>query len=288
MEVATEAGRVVWEKGPKRNAYTVTTDAGTVVQDKPGANATPEALALLGLDADNFSDQFDRPFLLGETPSGVAKALGELTNITVLFDAQREASRQRTEHGRRATTLGEQLDRARTELATYDDLPQEDARLRELADQLATTKAAQDAWAHAARALQDAWRARDAVTDATTVLDTLPDPTEALALLDQAERARAGAATLQLRADAAAHYARQAAEELPEAPELPPDLSIAVSHAQALQAAAQSATGLAARVHELTFTADGAWGDEGTYRQQLDAIDTCPLCGAPANLGASS
>jgi len=291
ITVEVDAGpwcSVVWEKGPKRNAYTVTTETGTVVQDKPGSTATPEVAAVLGLDADNFSDQFDRPFLLGETPSAVAKALGELTNITVLFDAQREASRQRTEHGRRATTLAEQLDRATTELASYDDLPEEDRQLRAIAAQLATTKAAQDDWVRLAHALRAARQARDALATTSDSLAALPDPTEALRLLAQAEQARAGAAKLRLRADAAAHYASQATEELPEAPELPPDLSIAVAYSQTLQTALRSAQALAIDTEGHALQIELAGRDKAEALSQLTTFDTCPLCGAPADLGAAS
>jgi len=60
------------------------------------AGAVPaEVSALLRLGELNFSGQFDRPFLLDDTGSHVAKVLGDLTNVTVVFEAAREASRRK-------------------------------------------------------------------------------------------------------------------------------------------------------------------------------------------------
>lgn len=279
VEVATETGRVIWEKGPKRNAYTVNTDAGTVVQDKPGAKATPEVAAVLGLDADNFSDQFDRPFLLADTASAVAGALGELTNITVLFDAQREANRQRADHARRAATLDQQLTQARETLASYDDLPEEDRRLRDLAVELAQVKAAQDAYVRLRVAAQQAAELAATVRTQEDTLAATVDPAPALELLDQADLARAEAADLQLGADAARRLKAQATAEVPSAVELPPLLAEHATAAAHLGRAVEQARQLAATVltHE---SAIGMADDDLGYAQAaLAQFDVCPLCG---------
>lgn len=44
-----------------------------------------------------FSTQFDSPWLLAETGSQVAKVLGDLTNVSMLAEASREANRRRQE-----------------------------------------------------------------------------------------------------------------------------------------------------------------------------------------------
>lgn len=47
----------------------------------------------------NFAGQFDRPYLLDDSGAEVARTLGELTNVTILFEAAREANRMRLAHG---------------------------------------------------------------------------------------------------------------------------------------------------------------------------------------------
>lgn len=43
----------------------------------------------------NFAGQFDKPYLLGDTASHVAKILGDLTNVSVIFEASREANKKK-------------------------------------------------------------------------------------------------------------------------------------------------------------------------------------------------
>lgn len=60
------------------------------------AGGVPEEVtAALQLTPLNFASQFDRPYLLDETGSQVARTLGELTNVTLIFEAAREASRRK-------------------------------------------------------------------------------------------------------------------------------------------------------------------------------------------------
>jgi exonuclease SbcC len=47
----------------------------------------------------NFAFQFDRPYLVSDTGSKIAKVLGDLTNITLVYDAVREVNRRRLEAG---------------------------------------------------------------------------------------------------------------------------------------------------------------------------------------------
>lgn len=63
------------------------------------ATDVPETVSwALGMAPDNpvnFAGQFDRPYLLDETAGSVARTLGELTNVTVILNAAREAARRR-------------------------------------------------------------------------------------------------------------------------------------------------------------------------------------------------
>lgn len=100
VEVSNDEGTVSLERGKAHSVYRV----GEETYTKSGVavpEAVTQALRLQALDIDgqrlelNFASQFDKPFLLDEAGTRVAKVLGELTNITVLFEAIREANRRR-------------------------------------------------------------------------------------------------------------------------------------------------------------------------------------------------
>lgn len=74
-----------------------------------------EVQRLLGLKEINFAGQHDMPYLLTDSGSQVARVLGELTNVTLVLDAAREANRRKLE--------------------TQRDLRQAEARLTELKKQ---------------------------------------------------------------------------------------------------------------------------------------------------------
>lgn len=139
------------------------------------AGGVPEEVAaLLQLGDINFAGQFDRPFLLAETGSAVARTLGELTNVTLVFDAAREANRRK-------------LDLAR-ELRGWE---MSLASLREQAQAFRTLKARREAAAaaaghHQAAVVLENQRARllqlsQAVTDAEKQLAYVEDYLEATA-----------------------------------------------------------------------------------------------------------
>jgi exonuclease SbcC len=79
------------------------------------AGGVPDAVTgLLRLGKLNFASQFDGPFLLEESAGEVARVLGALTNVTVVFEAAREATR-------RKQRLGDQLKDRQAELARLQE-----------------------------------------------------------------------------------------------------------------------------------------------------------------------
>jgi DNA repair protein SbcC/Rad50 len=64
---------------------------------KLGGEVPEQVQAALQLSELNFAAQFDRPFLLDSSGGEIARVLGRLTNVTLLFDAAREAERRRRE-----------------------------------------------------------------------------------------------------------------------------------------------------------------------------------------------
>jgi DNA repair protein SbcC/Rad50 len=89
---------------------------------KLGGQVPPEVTGFLRLSELNFAGQFDRPYLLDATGGQVARVLGELTNVTIVFDAAREATRRKQESARA-------LRRAEQEL---EDLKEQALRFRGL------------------------------------------------------------------------------------------------------------------------------------------------------------
>lgn len=276
VELTTEAGTVTWTKGGKgTNVYRV----GELVQDKPGSTITPEAQAVLRLTPANFSDQFDKPYLLGESPSKVAAALGELTNITVLFDSIREANRRAKAHASAAGTLKGQLEAAETRLAGFSDLPGEAQALHAQAALLATAKDAERAWATAAQAARAAQARQEQADAAEQVLAQTVDPRPAAAHLEKADTAAQLLQRFAATANAARQWAATAAKELP--PE-PPDLTEAQATANEAARLADLlgyAREMVAQAHNYGQLADNMADDIAAAQAQLAQYDTCPLCG---------
>lgn len=86
------------------NSYTISPppgfmeDAPPSVYTKLGGEVPPEVTEFMGIapkDPLHFAGQFDKPFLLDESPAEVARTLAALTNVSTVFAAAREANRTR-------------------------------------------------------------------------------------------------------------------------------------------------------------------------------------------------
>lgn len=96
--------RLVRGKTTDSNSYTIFPPAGPM-EDAPetiftklGGEVPPEVSDFLGItpkDPLHFAGQFDKPFLLDDSPAEVARTLAALTNVSVVFAAAREANRTR-------------------------------------------------------------------------------------------------------------------------------------------------------------------------------------------------
>lgn len=102
---------------------------------KLGGEVPPQVTELLQLSDLNFAAQFDRPFLLDSSGGEIARVLGRLTNVTLLFDAAREANRRRLE------IMGD-LKRAEANLASLTEAAQ---RFRGMRDRHAAVSDAEAA-----------------------------------------------------------------------------------------------------------------------------------------------
>lgn len=89
---------------------------------KLGGAVPPEVTALLRLSGLNFAGQFDRPYLLDSSGGEIARVLGALTNVTLLFNAAREANRRRLGIAGDLKRAQQQLADARDRIQFYADL----------------------------------------------------------------------------------------------------------------------------------------------------------------------
>lgn len=103
--------------GADRTSITLTTDQGEVsyVRQASGVHywynaggepekytklggKVPECIgSLLAIDELNFAYQFEMPYLLAESGSSVARTIGDLTNVSRLFEAAREGNKRKSQ-----------------------------------------------------------------------------------------------------------------------------------------------------------------------------------------------
>jgi DNA repair exonuclease SbcCD ATPase subunit len=200
----------------------------------------PDVAKLLGLREINFAGQFDRPYLLTESGGQVARVLGELTNVTLVFDAAREANRRKLE--------------------TQRDLRQAETLLGDLREQ-----------AKGFRGLKDRLAA---VTEAAVRLDAMGKITEQRNDLDFLASSWADARHLVEKAEA-----RMAALEVPSAERLEQlqeqleRLRMLSSSWEGVQEDLAAANEAARRWHSAHVEAEEA------LHEALVAAGTCPTCG---------
>lgn len=241
--VRTNAGSVHWEKGKGVNCYeTRTADDVPLVQDKPGSTITPEAAAILGLGEINFAGQFDAPFLLTDSPSNVAKRLGDLTNISVLFDGIREATRRKREAAQKAKLIEEQAAHNQSELeALVPELQAEQEKLTLAAQVLDLAGRADGQAVTLAAYCANAYAAQRTLEAAQTYLASVPTAEPAEELLERLEAASQDVGNL----DGAVLYAQRLQAQI-----------------VAAQAALSQAT-----------------EDEAHTLAEFNQIESCPMCG---------
>jgi DNA repair protein SbcC/Rad50 len=124
--VRDEGWAVGIERG-KTNCYRVSKLADrkpeTVVFTKL-AGGVPEAVeGLLRLTKLNFAGQFDSPYLLESSAAEVARVLGQLTNVTMIFEAAREANRRKARLADQLKDREAELERLRAEAQRFASLP---------------------------------------------------------------------------------------------------------------------------------------------------------------------
>lgn len=92
---------------------------------KLGGETPPEVSAFIGIsprDPINYAGQFDKPYLLDESASEVARTLGQLTNVNVIFEAARESNRRKLSTTQDLRRTVAELNAVKDKLPTYTRL----------------------------------------------------------------------------------------------------------------------------------------------------------------------
>lgn len=221
-------------KTTAKDSYRVNYVVPTPVKDGEGVSGAvytklaggvpPQVSGLLRITDMCFALQLDRPYLLDESGGKIARELGELTNVTVVFEAAREGARQRLEVMRDLRKAEKEVESVSGQLQQYADLPARRAAIAGAEQALAAATAVSgrlDRLRALRSALSSAWDEVAAHQAAQPVIPSLKDA-EALAVrlsglrvAWQAVNAAQGAETAaRLKAEQAQAMAKKAHKEL--------------------------------------------------------------------------
>ena len=118
--------RILVKRGKGTSLYELELHCEDTVTFTKCGTSVPDAVSqVLDFGDDDLwlAGQFDRPFLLDETGSQVARVLGELTNVTMIYAAVREVNRRASEFKRKKQGAEQELADVSVRIRDYLDLP---------------------------------------------------------------------------------------------------------------------------------------------------------------------
>lgn len=148
IKAKTDKGTVALLRG-KKNEYVIIPEDDPTQQKtytKLAGNTPEEVSEFIGIPAKdplNYSNQFDMPYLLTSSAAEVARTLGELTNVSVIFEASREANRQRLQASSTLKTRAADYEALTANLDKYRNLKQNAAYLTEAEEVLSRAREVQ-------------------------------------------------------------------------------------------------------------------------------------------------
>lgn len=221
ISATTDRGTVTLTRskgnGANDNSYTVTpSDPGHPLYPervflKLGGDTPPEVSAFLGIDSRdpiNYAGQFDKPYLLDDSAGEVARVLGALTNVSVIFEAARESNRRKLTAAATLRTRSEDLQAIKQKIPAYRSLKQQDSALTAAEAHITAARQIEKQIARLTEALETQQTAARAVT-ALEPLAQRQIPSEQP--LIEAQQ-RLGGLTAAIRSQITAHQALQAAQ----------------------------------------------------------------------------
>lgn len=180
------------ERGKSQSTYRVSKGSEEAVYTKAGRSVPDEVQKALALPVPEgpdltFSGQIDPPFLLAESGSVVAKVLGDLTNVSRLHAASKEANRRRLEATKIVKIRKEDAVGAASRLQEEFGTLQEDAqRVREARAALEEVRVHAQTAEALRSILSDLEMASAAERDLQARVEGLPEPAD---IEEMAERA---------------------------------------------------------------------------------------------------
>lgn len=247
ITATTERGTVTLKrgKGTDDNEYVVIPSSENEQKrtyTKLGGAVPPEVSEFIGIaakDPINYAGQFDRPYLLDDTAGDVARVLGALTNVSIIFEGARESNRRKLNQSSLLRTRVQDLDLLKDRVEFY----------RPLKQQLAALKVAEAA----------AERARELKRDA----EKLEEAWETLSIASAAAKRAEKALEIPIPDEKPILEARAALKRF--------DATMEEIRTSQLDAKAAIA--------KLEILAEDAETLETEYTEALRALGTCPTCG---------
>lgn len=133
-------------KGTADNEYVVIPDANPDEQRtyKKLSGETPQEVSdFLGIESKNpinYAGQFDKPYLLDDSAGEVARTLGALTNVNVIFEAAAESNRRKNANAATMRTRANDLEAITAKSGQYRALKGQRDALTEAEDALETAR----------------------------------------------------------------------------------------------------------------------------------------------------
>lgn len=193
-QVSFGATDVSIERGKSQSTYRVSLpDETEEVFTKAGRTVPEEVQRILGLPLPDgpdltFAAQIDPPFLLSETGTVAAKMLGDLTNVSKLHAAAREANRRRLEAVKTQKIRQEDAVGCATRLkAEFSDLPETAAVLKGARTLMESVQDKARTAERLSETLTQVEMAESAEDDLRIRLSELPEPADIDSLVEQAE-----------------------------------------------------------------------------------------------------
>lgn len=142
IQAVLAAGEVVFIREGSGSSYRLARSGQPQQVHTKLAGGVPEAVSgLLGLsEALQIAGQFDKPFLLDASGGEVARVLGELTNVSVIFEAARESNKRKLNANATLKIRQSDLNVILVKLEEFRELPAQIKKLNEAEDLLAEAK----------------------------------------------------------------------------------------------------------------------------------------------------
>lgn len=273
---------VAVERGSGKSIYELTIPGQDKLTFTKCGTSVPEMInsALDFGDGDLWlAGQFDRPFLLDDTGSQVARVLGELTNVTMIYAAVRELNRRASAAASRVKQLESDLDQVKLRLREYINLPAQLSACSGAEQGLDRVRSLVERRGSLQVAVSSVLESRDRLSVARAAQRSVPDDSTLSKLVE------ARSTLFSLLARVGEVQARRDAVVVRRVPEVSGLLALA-ERREALRAALEETIGAGSRASNsrafacaLTNECEQACARLGTV---LLEAGECPVCGASA------